>query len=480
MTPDLTLIVIYTTLTPDVVARIEAWRRRHGDTWVCRVGSGDPGLSRPADWQTLPDQVTAAGVGQVALAAGHGAWLLIVQADDEAEPVGWQRLTAVLPDLDPQTVYLTPLALGDRFVDVQPRLLHRTGTVEGRPANPAAELGLQMALLPAWPLRREGGGGWRGLTAPDPLSDALVNAGDLDALPWPDPEQADLPFALRLLIADHYRQRQDTHEARCWLEPALDQGPPALAVGLGLVDLAEDRAEAALAHFSRAWRADSLVSWPGYYPRDVIDRHWLGLMLAEAYRRLGIGWAAELFTRLAESTDRRRQEKLIVATLGQQAERQAWDAVLLVMGYHYHWLAQTAAWGEAIAAGGPAADMARGEVWHALENAGLKGHRAEPLWRRVARQCPEDARPWQRLGSVAAMAERWPDAERYLTEALKRDADVGWVWNSLGVAQIRLDRLVEAEASFRQAGRVAQPDPTAARNLAELERLLARRMRPQP
>jgi tetratricopeptide (TPR) repeat protein len=480
VTPDLTLIVIYTTLTAETAAGIAAWRRRHADTWVCRVGTGEPGLPVPADWQRLPDQTSAAGVGQVALAAGEGNWLLIVQAEDEAEPTGWNRLTQVLPTLDPQTIYLTPLAVGDRFADVQPRLLHRTGRVDGREPSPAAELGLQMALLPVWPLRREAAGGWSGLTAPDPLSEALVKAGNLDEMPWPDPEKADLPYALRLLIADHYRQRQDYLEARCWLDPALDKGPPAIHVSLGLVELAEDRADDALGHFSRAWRAESLVSWPGYYPRDVIDRHWLGLVIAEAYRRLGVSWAAELFTRMAESADRPRQEKLLVGALGQQAERNAWDDVLLVMGHHYDWRAQTAEWHEAIAAGGPDGDMAKGEVWHALENAGLKGNRAMPLWQRVARQVPGDARPWQRLGSVAAMAERWKDATTYFTEALQRDAEAGWVWNSLGVAQVRQGKLIDAETSFRKAGSVARPDPAASRNLTELERLLARQLRPQP
>jgi tetratricopeptide (TPR) repeat protein len=480
VTRDLTLIVTYPTLTPETMARIEAWRRLHADTWICRVGSGDAGLPVPADWPRLPDQPNAAGVGQVALGAGDGSWLLLVQADDEAEPTGWHRLAKVLPDLDPRTIYLTPLAVGDRFADVQPRLLHRTGTVEGAPPSPAAELGLQMALLPAWPLRRETAGGWSGLAAPDPLSEALVKGGSLDEVPWPDPEQADLPFALRLLIADHYRQRQDHHEARCWLEPALDKGPPAIHVGLGLIDLAEEKPEEALTHFSVAWRAESLVSWPGYYPRDVIDRHWLGLVVAEAYRRLGITWAAELFTRMAESTDRPRQEKLLVGALGEQAERNAWDAVITVMAYHWDWQEQTADWRDGIAAGSYHADLAKGEVWHALENAGLKGNRAVTLWQRAARQSGEDPRPWQRLGSVAALSERWGEAVKSFGEALQRDPEVGWVWNSLGVAQVRLGKLVEAEASFRQAGSVAQPDPAATRNLTELERMLARQVRPQP
>jgi tetratricopeptide (TPR) repeat protein len=477
--PDLTLIVIYTTLTPETHTSIEAWRHRHPDTWVCRVGPIAADGPVPADWQCLPDQTSAVGVGQVALTAGTGAWLLIVQAEDVAEPAGWQRLAKVAPQLDPQTIYLTPLAVGDRFADVQPRLLHRTGQSEGGEPNPAAELGLLMALLPVWPLRREAAGGWSGMGAADPLSRALVQGGDLDTLPWPNPEQADLPFSLRLLIADHYRQRGDNHEARCWLEPAIESGPPAMRVSLGLVELAEDRAESALTHFSAAWREDSLVRWPGYYPRDVIDRHWLGLVIAEAYRRLGITWAAELFTRLAESGDRPRQEKTIIAALGEQAERNAWEGVCTVLSYHRQMPEQADTWQLAIADGGIEGDLARGEVWHLLESAGLKGNRARPIWQRVARQAPDDPRPWQRLGSVAAMAEKWPDAIAAFTEALAR-ADVGWVWNSLGVAQVRLGQRVPAETSFRNALAAAQPDPAARRNLTELERMLVRNIQPPP
>ncbi|MBC7543190.1 MAG: hypothetical protein H7338_10710 [Candidatus Sericytochromatia bacterium] len=479
MALDVTLIVTYTVMTPAVEQAVEAWRRLVPDTWVCRVGTAGP-LERPVPtaWSTMPDQRDAVGVGEMAVGVGHGAWLLLINALDEAESTGWQRLQRLLPDLDPQTVYLLPLTVGDRFADVQPRVVHRTGMVDDRPSSPAADLGLQMALLPVWPLQRDTSGGWSGLYGPDALSEALVREGDLDALTWPDPEKADLPFALRLLIADHYRQRQDYHEARCWLEPAATTGPPAIRVGLGLIALADDRPDEALDHFCMAWRAPALVQWPGYYPRDVIDRHYLGLVIAEAYRRLGIRWAAELFTRMAEGTDRVRQERVLVSTLAEQAERQGWDDVLTVMAYHLGFAGRVDSLRDMLAAGGQEADLAKATIWHGLERAGLKGNHAKPLLQRAARNVPNDPRPWQQLGSHALVAERWPDAVKFLKEAVVLAPEVGWVWNSLGVAQVRLDLLFDAEKSFRSAGSVAQPETSAARNLAELTRLMAKKLRP--
>jgi tetratricopeptide (TPR) repeat protein len=476
---DLTLIVTYSALSPAIEQAVDAWRRLVADTWVCRVGeTGRQSHVVPDTWQTLPDQPDAAGVGAVAVGSGDGAWLLLVNALDEPASPGWARLERLMPELDPQTIYLLPLTVGDRFADVQPRLIHRTGMVDERPASPAADLGLQMALLPVWPLQRDTTGGWSGLHGPDALSEAMVHDGRLDALTWPDPEQGDLPFALRLLIADHYRQREDYHEARCWLEPALHSGPPAIRVGLGLIALAEDHAETALDHFSVAWRAAALVQWPGYYPRDVIDRHYLGLVVAEAYRRLGIGWAAELFMRMAEGTDRVRQDRLLVSSLAEQAERNGWDGVLTVQAYHWGWAEQTEGWRDMLAAGGHEADLAKAAIWHALETAGLKRIRSTPLWQRVARNAPADARASQQLGSQALRAERWQEAARHLQDALARDPQIGWVWNSLAVAQVRLGLLFDAEKSFRMAGSVAQPEPSSARNLAELERMMARQIRP--
>ncbi len=479
MALDLTLIVTYSVLTPPIVQAIEAWRRLVPDSWICRVGDMPPtGFVPPRDWALLPDQRDATGVGQLAVATGDGAWLLLINAHDACESAGWTRFQRLLPELDPRTIYLLPLTVGDRFADVQPRLVHRTGTVDGEPASPAAELGLQMALLPVWPLQREAEGGWTGLHAPDALSEALVQETNLDAMPWPDPEQGDLPFALRLLIADHYRQRQDHHEARCWLEPAMRSGPPAIRVGLGLIALADDHPEEALTHFCTAWRAGPLVQWPGYYPRDVIDRHYLGLVMAEAYRRLGIRWAAELFTRMAEGTDRVRQDRLLVSSLAEQADRQGWDEVLTVMAYHWGWSDRTRAWRDMFDQGGDEGDLAKAEIWYALETVGLKTVRSTKLLQRLARQAPADPRPSQQLGSQALVAEKWQDAANYLHDAIAREPRVGWVWNSLGVAQVRLGLLFEAEKSFRQAGVAAQPDPSAARNLAELERMMARKLRP--
>lgn len=477
MSTALTLIVTYRELSAASEAAMAVWRQLNPETFFCRVGADQP-AALPQTWPQMPPQPDAGSVGREAVGFGRGDWLMVVDAGDRPDPGEIRRLQESLPRLDPRTIYLVPVPVSNRLVDVQPRLLHRTGVSDGEP-SPAAELGLQMALLPIWPLLGPASAeeAWIGIQDADPLIVKLARGEQPADETIPDPHDAHLPHSLRLLLADDDRLHQQYDSAMAWLRPVLESGPDAIAVMAGLIDRDRGRTYDALRQLHVGLRSPSLVQWPGYYPRAAVDRRMVAEAIADVYTELDMPWAATLYRKLAQSPDEMRQRRLLLTALAEQGEQGHWDDLLTVMAYAWQIEDRVEGWREALKQPAPAPQLAQADVWEYLEAAGLSGQRASKLLKRLTRDLPDDVRAWQRLGSRALVDERWSDAEAALTVAAAAPDAPGWVWNSLGVALVRQDRLIDAERSFRRAAEGPAPEPSAERNLAELRRMLAQQLR---
>jgi tetratricopeptide (TPR) repeat protein len=84
---------------------------------------------------------------------------------------------------------------------------------------------------------------------------------------------------------------------------------------------------------------------------------------------------------------------------------------------------------------------------------------AEKVYRGVLVKNPDDVDAMRLLSGLAMRASQWRDAEAMLKRALELAPDFYQGWMDLGLAQQELDKLDEAQQSYRRAGRL---EPAAA------------------